>query len=356
MTWVGRNGGQLEPYIWFSLSAWIVFLFTFWAVQTRLHVFVLILVSILFFSIRDSFSTIFLWPQVAMVLFCGFLLLMLLHFVQLKMRAPVIWETITDYPSAIGVPIILIIAVTTLVGLLAPTVNPILTDPYTAWKVSRGESVPLLGKGVSITASTGDASSGYSRDDSKLGGGFRYDYTPVMTVETTKRTYFRGETRSLYNGKGWEYGPNEKKMPLTRVNNNPLQLDARFNRSLLKTKEVKQSIVMNREEVFPVLFGGFAIEQIVQLNQGENAFQPILWSPRQTELLFTGKNNYPKDYTIISQEPVIDEPALREVKADYMDKLEWSEYLQVRQIFRSGLNSWLSKLPKQVRMPMIKPN
>ncbi|GGI43614.1 hypothetical protein GCM10008018_03000 [Paenibacillus marchantiophytorum] len=329
LRWIALNAGQLEPFIWFSLSACVTYQFAMWSVQSRVRIVVLIFVSVMFFAIRDSFSTIFLWPQVAIVILCGFSLLMLRHMARLKERAPVIWETITDYPSALIVPVVLIVGVTFLVGLVAPTVSPIITDPYTAWKVSRGESVPLLGKGISVTASTADASSGYSRDDSRLGGGFRYDYTPVMTVETTRRTYFRGETRALYNGKGWEASPTERKLPVNRVNLNPLPLDPRFDQSMLQTQEVKQKVVMQREEVFPVLFGGFAIQKIDEVNQGENPFQRILWSPRQSELRFTGKSNYPKDYVITTQEPILEEALLREVKADYTNKPDWAEYLQV---------------------------
>ncbi|BFT73451.1 DUF3488 and DUF4129 domain-containing transglutaminase family protein [Paenibacillus sp. P36] len=329
LRWVALNAGQLEPYIWFSLAAWLTYLFAMWSVKSRLRIFVLIAVSILFFAIRDSFSTIFLWPQVAMVIFCGFSLLMVRHFAKLKKRAPVIWETITDYPSSLLLPVGLIVAVITLVGFLAPTVEPVLTDPYTAYKVSRGESVPLLGKGVSVTASTADTSSGYSRDDSHLGGGFQFDYTPVMTVETSKRTYFRGETRAQYNGKGWELSPNEKKLPMNRVNLNTLPLDPRFDLSLLKTQEVTQTVVMQREDVFPVLFGGYAVQRLVEVNQGENPFQRILWSPRQSELRYTGRTNYPKEYAIITQEPILDVAQLREVKNDYANKPEWAEYLQI---------------------------
>ena len=75
LKWIALNAGQLEPYIWFSLRAWIIYLFAMWSIQSRFRIFVLIFVSILFFAIRDSFSMIFLWPQVAMVLLCGFLTL-----------------------------------------------------------------------------------------------------------------------------------------------------------------------------------------------------------------------------------------------------------------------------------------
>lgn len=329
LRFIGQNAGQLEPYIWFSLGAWIIYLFAMWSVQSRFRIVVLIFVSILFFAVRDSFSMIFLWPQVAMILLCGFLLLIVRHFSQLKKKAPGVWETISDYPSSFTVPILILIGVITLAGVFAPTVNPVLTDPYTAWKVSRGESVPLLGKGVSIATSTADASSGYSRDDSRLGGGFRFDYTPVMTIESTKRTYFRGETRSMYNGKGWELGPTEKRLPAYRVNLNPLPLDPRFDVSQLKTQEVAQSVVMDRDETFPVLFGGYAIQKIVEINQGENPFQRIIWTPRQSELRFTGRTNYPKDYSIVVQEPILEEDLLRQTQQDFTNKPEWAEYLQV---------------------------
>ncbi|MFC5450311.1 transglutaminase TgpA family protein [Paenibacillus aestuarii] len=331
IVWLKENFSQIAPFIWFSLVAWAIYAFTMWAVQAKIRIFALIVVSVLFFAIRDSFSVIFLWPQVAGVLFCGFVLLMLRHFAELKQRAPVIWETIIEYPAALAVPILFIVAITLCAGLISPTVDPILTDPYTAWKVSRGEAVPLLGKGISVSTTTADASSGYSRDDSKLGGGFRFDYTPVMTVETTYRTYYRGETRSFYNGKGWELGPAEKKLPLVRVNGAPLQTDPKWNVSLLKTKEVTQSVVMERPDVFPVLFGGFATQQITEINKGENPFQQLLWSPRQAELRFTDKNNYPKDYKLVVQTPILDEPGLREVNTNYAQDPAWSDYLQLPQ-------------------------
>lgn len=47
------------------------------------------------------------------------------------------------------------------------------------------------------------SSSGYSRNDSRLGGGFNFDYSPVMLVQSDKRGYWRGETRQIYTGNGW---------------------------------------------------------------------------------------------------------------------------------------------------------
>ncbi|UJF35016.1 transglutaminase-like domain-containing protein [Paenibacillus hexagrammi] len=352
LSWITANLNPIEPYIWFSLSAWLIFLFALWFMRTKLRIFILIVISVLFFAIRDSFSVYVLWPQAAMVLFCGLSLMVLRHFMELKNRAPAIWETISEYPSTVGVPLVSIIALTVFIGAVTPSINPILRDPYTAWKMSRGESVPLLGKGVSVESPTSDTSSGYSRDDTALGGGFKYDYSPVMTVETSKRTYFRGETRALYTGTGWVKSEAEKKVPLNFVSVTELHQDPRFDVSLLQTKEVTQHVVMEKEEQFPVLFGGYPIQKITEVNKGENPFQLLLWSPRQAELRFVGEKNYPKEYQIVTQEAVIDEEGLRKVNEDYKSKPEWSEYLQlpdelperVKQlavdITKSGANSY----------------
>ncbi|MBP1992905.1 transglutaminase TgpA family protein [Paenibacillus eucommiae] len=327
---VAANYLQFEPFIWFSLSAWLVYLGAIWMAQTKSRIYLMILMSVLFFAIRDSFSMLSLWPQVSMILFCGFSLLIVRHFSELKNRAPKSWEKLAKYPTSIGIPIILLIAATILVGALVPSMNPVLTDPYTAWKVSRGESVNMAGKGSSVTfPSSSNTSSGYSRDDRELGGSFRFDYTPVMTVDSDSRTYFRGETRSFYNESGWEPSATEKRLPLSSVEDGNLPADPRFNLSELKTKEVKQTVVMNNEETYPVLFAGFSLQKILTVNEFTIGFDFLRWSPRQSELRFVAKKNYPRQYSVLSQQPVVDEEALRQTTANYSNQVEWEEYLQL---------------------------
>ncbi|NEW08103.1 transglutaminase domain-containing protein [Paenibacillus sp. SYP-B3998] len=50
---------------------------------------------------------------------------------------------------------------------------------------------------------TSAARSGYGHDDSLLGGPLQSDNTLVFTAKTSKLTYWRGESKSFYNGKGW---------------------------------------------------------------------------------------------------------------------------------------------------------
>lgn len=138
--WFILNFNQIEPFIWFSLGTWIALLFVLWMTQAKSRIYLMIIASVLFFAIRDSFSALVLWQQVSIILFCGLSLLIVRHFSELKIRAPKSWEALAEYPAAIGIPIVLLIAVTILIGALAPSMQPVLTDPYTAWKISRGES------------------------------------------------------------------------------------------------------------------------------------------------------------------------------------------------------------------------
>ncbi|TXK75396.1 transglutaminase domain-containing protein [Paenibacillus sp. N3.4] len=47
------------------------------------------------------------------------------------------------------------------------------------------------------------AKSGYGSDDSSLGGPLQVDSTPVFTAKSTELTYWRGESKNFYDGKGW---------------------------------------------------------------------------------------------------------------------------------------------------------
>ncbi|UKS26530.1 transglutaminase-like domain-containing protein [Paenibacillus sp. HWE-109] len=54
-----------------------------------------------------------------------------------------------------------------------------------------------------MAASTAIAKSGYGQDDSSLGGPLQVDTTTVFTAKTSELTYWRGESKNVYDGKGW---------------------------------------------------------------------------------------------------------------------------------------------------------
>ena len=174
-----------------------------------------------------------------------------------------------------------------------------------------------------------DSTSGYSRDDTLIGAGFQFDNTVVMTVDTDHRTYMRGETRSLYIGTGWEPSDTEKRLILNKVDANNLPKDPRFNTSQLESIVIKQTVHMSNEENYPVLFGGFSIQNLLKVNKTEGNYDNLRWSPRQSEMRHIGKKNYPKEYEIVSLQPVLNEEKLRQTQTNFIGKPEWNEYLQL---------------------------
>ncbi|PYI51905.1 transglutaminase TgpA family protein [Paenibacillus flagellatus] len=329
------NFMQLAPFVWFALSAWLVTLIALWAMRAKWRIMVVLVVTVTAFAIRDSFSFLILWKQAATVIFCGLFLLIIRHFAGLKKKNPVGWSHLADYPAYIALPIVFLVSLVVFLGTLAPDVRAVLTDPYTLWKNMRGEQIPFFNKGYGTTSAFGgESSSGYSRNDSSLGGEFAFDYTPVMSVVTSHRSYWRGETRSLYTGKGWILSDVERRTPLSPVSaDTPLPQDPRLAPSQLKTVEVTQTVTMaaEAENEFPVLFGAYAIDKVQSVtNGGANAsLASLQWSPRLSELrwVVNGRQSYPQSYTVTSKVPIVDEAELRKVPAELPTRAGLEDYL-----------------------------
>lgn len=322
--------GHPHPFIWFTLGTWIIYITTIYWVQVRWRIYLLMFISIMAMAVRDSFSQIYLWKQVAVVIACGLCLLIIRHFIELRRRNPIGWAYLADYPATVGIPIVLLLVFTIVPGVFAPNVSNILTDPYTLWKNWKGEQVSFNGKGFSSILNDLDASSGYGRNDDQLGGGFNFDYSPIMTVETTHRSYWRGEVRSVYTGSGWEQSAAEKLGPSSEVRpSRTLRSYPRFKDSLTETVEVRQTVTMLREDTYPVLFGAYAIQQADEV-MAEPGFERLLWMERSSELRWTERPSrpYPTTYTLVSQVPIVREGELRNAHRP-VNPGEMAEYLQL---------------------------
>lgn len=332
--WIGMNSEHLHPYIWFSAGAWFIASFTWRFMRSKQHIIVITILSVLVMSGIDSFTTHILWDQIALIIFAGLCLLVTNHFRELMERNPTSWNTLAEYPSSILVPVGLIISVVMTAGAVAPQVNPILTDPYTAWQQFRGNEVAFTtAKGRPITLrSPGSSASGYSRSDDVLGGGFEFDYSPVMEVTTTKRSYWRGETKSIYSGEGWLYGPDSGNTAAIRSTIAPLDQEDGLDRSKLEQVEVRQLVRMIRDDSFPVLFGAMTIDGVTSVDGVSGDLLPMLnWSPESKQLSWRsiGNQPYPEIYDLISQVPIIDESELREVTNESVDPDQLWMYLQL---------------------------
>ncbi|WP_042159426.1 transglutaminaseTgpA domain-containing protein [Paenibacillus gorillae] len=324
---------QLDPYIWFVCVLFIIYLlFSKW-VTTRARMIGFVTVNLLSLTIADSFTPIWLWDKVAWIVFLGLIWLVAAHLRRLERSHPRSWQELLEYPLQLLLPVAIVLALLMGVGVLMPTVSPILQDPYTIWKESKGERVNVfLGdKGLNTPAqiSTGDTSSGYGRDDTKLGGGFNYDYSPVMTVTTSQRAYWRGETKSFYSGKGWN-NDNDERQQLIGAIARDMELPLLDHRRLAETLSVEQTIVMVRKDHYPVLFAASPISSVHWVGKSESSIpNGLVWAANDHELSWSNwtMRDFPAAYSVRSDITVLDAEGLRKTKAERSSQTE--RYLQL---------------------------
>lgn len=317
------------PYFWFAAASWALFLFVaVWAVNKR-RILLVIGLNVVAFAILDSFTTMVLWDETAWIVAVGMGWLVTEHFNRFRKRFPLGWRKLREYPIKIVGNILVIFSLIILAGINMPHIQPALTDPYTAWREWNG--LPLSGSvsgiGGGILDVSAESMSGYGREDNELGGGFNFDYSPVMSVASSERSYWRGETRSVYSGTGWadkQRRRDTEDVVLGEVLSGDLSGE-------VDTKTVQQSVTMLNDSVYPVLFGAYSISKVDKLDSSvDNGM--LRWKEDGAELHLDSelkRPNYPRTYTLTSEVPIIPVEELRSKTYDQLYSLSVDEaYLQ----------------------------
>lgn len=330
--WLQQTLAGLHPFIWFGILLWFIhLLFSAWT-MTRIRMFGFIGASILALTVADSFTPIWLWDNVALVVFVGLIWLVLNHLHSLERKHPDSWRDLLEYPVRVFTPAAIVLAIFLVIALNVPSIAPLLQDPYTIWKNAKGEEVRVFLGDKALAddgeaGSTGNASSGYSRNDEELGGGFDYDFSPMMTVQTSQKSYWRGEDKAVYNGNGWD--DSDVPFEMTRVAKEQ-ELALTYEPELAEVTLVNQIVTIERDDVFPVLFGAAPISKVNWIGEEElNLPRRLSWLPESAELRWNGETDYPKTYSITSSVVVLDEEGLRSTEARLPDASLNQMYLQL---------------------------
>lgn len=301
---------HMNPYIWFALGAWVLMLLSSWWVNGKARILMFIGMNITAFAALDSFTTSVLWQEVAWTVFAGMGWLVTRHLRSFQLHYPRGWTYLLKYPFKVALNIAIIFSLVIIAGVNMPDVRPTLTDPYTVWQGWNGKtptSGTSSGGGESSTGegTNGATTSGYSLNDDNLGGGFNFDYSPVMTVTSDLRTYMRGEIRSTYSGKGWSDDD-----PFERGPHNEVQVGEPLERAVApktETRTLKQTVKLLGGNSYPVLFGGYSISAVDSVD-GEERSSGLSWRSEDSELLWDSggsTRSYPQTYVVTSEVPVV---------------------------------------------------
>ncbi|WP_410767872.1 DUF4129 domain-containing transglutaminase family protein [Fontibacillus sp. BL9] len=338
---------QFTPYIWFSLAAWAFFELALELLTGKKRILIFLAADLVAFAILDSFTSYYLWQNVAWTVFGGLGWLVSLHFRSFQLKYPQGWSRLRSQPVKIAANILVIFACVLLIGISMPSVSPVLTDPYTAWKnrengAGGSAAIPASAAAGAVTIiAPQEVISGYSRDDTELGGGFEFSYSPVMSVDTSVRSYWRGETRRNYTGKGWMDLQDEARNYEVYQGSSTGELPGTKIAPKATIMQVEQTITMQNEEVYPVLFGGYSIGSVELMDEEQQTGATMMWAPKEAELHWGGNKQalssqepverlYPKKYKVMANIPVI---PLEEVQQATFEELytgtQDSEYLQI---------------------------
>lgn len=195
------------------------YLLYYWIVHAR-RILLFLLISIIYISTIDTFTEYSGSWAIVRIFIVGLFLLMVLHLLKKGEResAKVVYS-FKGLTSAFALVGVFIVAAAS-IGYAMPKPEPQWPDPLPYIQSFFGYSTEGSGTNQRI---------GYSEDDRYLGGGFIQDDTPVFTVEVEEGQYWKGETKDLYTGIGWELslsdGRNERSVepPIVHVSERPIE-------------------------------------------------------------------------------------------------------------------------------------
>ncbi|ETT72426.1 transglutaminase [Paenibacillus sp. FSL R7-277] len=352
---------SMIPYMWFVLGAWALLLMSAWWVNGKARILMFIAANITAFAALDSFTTAVMWQEVAWTVFAGMGWLVTRHLRNFQLHYPRGWTYMLRYPMKVALNIAIVFSLVILAGVNMPGVRPTLTDPYTAWQKWNGNSVssrPSSGSGDAASggSAANGTTSGYSLNDDNLGGGFNFDYSPVMQVTSDLRTYMRGEIRSVYSGKGWTDDDTSG-----RGTHNEVQVGEPLERaaaSKTETRTLKQTVKLLGGNSYPVLFGGYSISGVDSVD-GQEQSTGLSWRSEDSELLWNpgGKTRaYPQTYVVTSEVPVV---PLQELSKQTFEQLYGNknidpQYLQLPDNYPERVSALAKEITDRAQTPYEK--
>jgi len=177
----------------FLLLIWLMsYLLHYWFVQMK-RIFLFILLTFVYITILDTFTVYDASMSIIRTFIISFMALGIANLMKEMDKEAIRFAWIKKSPVWL-LPLIGVICFSVMVGFTAPKADPVWPDP-----------VPFI-QTAAENAGVGSGAVqkvGYGEDDSRLGGAFIQDDTPVFRVATSEEQYWRIETKDVYTGKGW---------------------------------------------------------------------------------------------------------------------------------------------------------
>lgn len=174
----------------FFILLWLMsYLIQYWLIN-RKQIFVFFFMTMIYITVLDTFTPYEADAAIVRTVIAGFAVMGMLAYYRIVDKELV--KKNLDSAKKWMVPLVVMIALSVVIGYTAPKAEPIWPDP-----------VPFI---TSYNEDSGGGTVkkvGYGTDDSALGGPFIGDDRVVFQAEADGRHYWRIESKDIYTGKGW---------------------------------------------------------------------------------------------------------------------------------------------------------
>ncbi|WP_084788103.1 transglutaminase TgpA family protein [Anaerobacillus alkalidiazotrophicus] len=182
---------EFRSFLLFLVLAIISYLIHFWIYHVK-KIFFFLFITIMYVTILDTFTVYDASTSIVRLVVSSFLLMTLLFKMKLEETERIKADKLSN-GAWISITTCMI-AFVAVVAFFLPKYEPHWPDP-----------LPMVQGAMSgENLSVGHRTIGYSDNDERLGGGFAYDDTVVFTAVANQGHYWRGESKEIYTGKGWE--------------------------------------------------------------------------------------------------------------------------------------------------------
>lgn len=295
--------------LFFVLLWMAIYLIHYW-VSFRSSIFLFYVLTVVFIAVLDTFSPYSGETAIVRIMIIGLLLAGLLYLVR-WMESHQISEH-ADKVALFAVPLILGIAVSTAFALYLPKSEPIWPDPVPFITSFSGQGGPGSGGNVGRI--------GYGVDDSRLGGSFIGDDTPVFRAEVSTGQYWKVESKDTYTTKGWELIENVGESVVYRNNET---VDTEF----VSGEEVETTVV-SMEQEFPFVLYPYGTESFSMEESPDYQYSS---ADQRFETYQNGEELEPEEYEVSFGEPSYSLKTLRETSGEALEELpiEFDRYVQL---------------------------
>lgn len=181
---------EFRSFLLFLVLAIISYLIHFWLCHVK-KIFYFLLITVIYVTIIDTFTIYDASFAIVRLVVVGFLLMTILYKMRLEEKEQVASDEFKG--KAWTNTVTVIITFVAIIAFFSPKFAPIWPDPI---PMVRGA---VTGEGVGTVQSIG-----YGHNDERLGGGFMDDDTIVFKAAAEQGHYWRGESKEVYTGKGWQ--------------------------------------------------------------------------------------------------------------------------------------------------------